>query len=495
MNLIIGNFMKYIFFTLVITISFAQPTFAMDVPKQNLDAQLIEAARNRDAATCKSLLDAKANPNSYNRRGMHVLHVAIKRQSKNELQIISSNPADDPDNEINKLPICMLLLAEKADVDAKNQNPRYCWSPLELAAQENNFKICKLLLERGAIEKDTALFTAAANENSQICNLLLAHGANPSGKPKHDYSLLMHATKEGHLPLCKQLIALSADINAQSDKKHATALMIAVNKNNDAIAQLLLNEGAQIDAKTIEGETALTIIAKNQSLNTQFCKMLIADSQINPLIPQAELPVTYNRILAALCVFNRVCANLPKDVRIWILMIDPELRQDFCSIAAPIHRNKHQRTPYMPIPTICTLLQEGLLNPQATVAALKEHKGKILIPLMQEAREQAMESCIQSLRDSKKAIPDELKPVAQSMIDSFISKDPITNPITDEFYAKIKKNQKTFQLLLKAILETQETLTLYKYLDPAALETNFGAAIEQNIQRRLFKPNSMENNE
>lgn len=374
----------------------------------NAGTPLVTAAHKRNQKICALLIARKADVNAQNDDGRTALHVAIRHtraDDTDDVAIRYDKPEDDPNNEMNKLPICQILLDAKAEVDALTHAG--C-TPLAYAAHEGNKKICELLIAHNAsvnsknADGATPLTHAAAKGKTKVCELLLAHNADPAAfnvVNSNNQTPLMVAALGGNLRLqddnirlCTFFINSGANVNAQNNVGH-TALFLAVDQKNIKTIQSLLDAGAKIDLKTTKGTTPLMYVSMkmpNMPLGLSLGRMLITNAQFNPLISQKEQGKCASRILTALCVFKRLYPALPKDVRTLILMIDPELRQDFCSIAAPIHKNKHLRTPYMPIPTICKLLKNGLLDFQATVSALKEHNIKCLIPLMEEAREKAI---------------------------------------------------------------------------------------------------------
>lgn len=442
------------------------------------DTPLRLAAGCKNIEVLKLLINAGADVNAQDSNGNTALHLAAGyHKNHNKFH-------GNPEYEMKRELTCRLLCEAGANPNIKNK--AHSQTPLIIATRQGLFPICKLLIKHGAdvnIRRlhDAPLHFAAADGNIELCKLFINSNADLNFQNEHGHTALAEAALFGHELIGELLIEAGADIHIQ-DVNGNTALMLAANYNLESMCSTLLNAGANIYTKAKNNATALDVVVIRES--KQICKMLITDSQVNPVISPKELPVAYNRVLTAFCVFKRLCANLPKDVRIWILMIDPALRQDFCSIAAPIHKNKHLLTPYMPIPTICTLLQKGLLNPQATVAALKDHKCKTLIPLMEETRMQAMKSCTESFEVANKTVPDELKPIAKRVFAAIFLGDPITA----EFRAEIEKNAEVLLPLIKESIETKKILLMHTYLNPADLETKFGAGIEQNIKRRLGLP-------
>ena len=142
-----------------------------------------------------------------------------------------------------------VLLANKADVNAQNSSG--C-TPLFLAAQNNNPKIVSLLLEHKAnvdIQDQfgrTPLSEAARLNFPEIVKLLLAADANPNVENKDGRAPLSFAAGNGSPETVKMLLAAKADPNGGGLD---VPLLYAIHANNAAVAKLLLEAGANPNAK------------------------------------------------------------------------------------------------------------------------------------------------------------------------------------------------------------------------------------------------------
>ena len=89
----------------------------------------------------------------------------------------------------------------------------------------------------------TPLFIAAGEGRSDVVRYLLAEGADVNAREQFGDTALTEATYFGHLALINELLAHGADINAIGND--GTALDIALNRNNVAVADMLKHHGGK----------------------------------------------------------------------------------------------------------------------------------------------------------------------------------------------------------------------------------------------------------
>ncbi len=140
----------------------------------------------------------------------------------------------------------------------------YSGTLLDVAVAKNNLQMVKLLLTHGAdinaqiVLGLTPLNRAVNRDNLQMVKFLLAHGADA----KKDVTALHEAIYKGNKKMIELLLAHGADINAK-DINGSTALYTAVSigdrltSTNEEIVQLLLAHGADVNAKNNKGNTPL----------------------------------------------------------------------------------------------------------------------------------------------------------------------------------------------------------------------------------------------
>ena len=163
------------------------------------DAPLLDAVRAGDTAAVRALLGQGADVNAAEADGTTALHWASYRDDATTVE---------------------LLLSAGADVEAANQ---YGARPLSLASAGGYTQTLAALLEAGA---DPTLMTAgvppilsaARTGNVDAVRLLARHGADVNAKePLRGQTALMWAAAEDHPAVAQALIDLGANVNASSD--------------------------------------------------------------------------------------------------------------------------------------------------------------------------------------------------------------------------------------------------------------------------------------
>lgn len=87
------------------------------------------------------------------------------------------------------------------------------------------------------------LSIAAGEGRSDVVRYLLAEGADVNARERLGETALTEAAYYGHANLVKELLSHGADVNAIGTD--GTALDIALNRNNAAVAELLRHHGGK----------------------------------------------------------------------------------------------------------------------------------------------------------------------------------------------------------------------------------------------------------
>lgn len=196
---------------------------------------LTSAAGARDSDTVKLLLQLGADANARNGDGLTPLMAAAYR---------------------DHVPSVQALLQHGASLTAKD--PRGL-TPLCIAIDNRSFLAAMALLNAGASPN----VACGANRLTPLMIVATHLAADKSGNVPVDNGLFL---SDGVSPqqIGQLLVSKGADPNARS-KSGLTALMVAAGHDNAPLVGLLIQAGAKVDARADDGRTALDLAKENGS--------------------------------------------------------------------------------------------------------------------------------------------------------------------------------------------------------------------------------------
>jgi ankyrin repeat protein len=149
-------------------------------------------------------------------------------------------------------------------------------TPLHIAVQNGNAPLVEKLLQLGArtdlcnIQDRSPLMEAALNGQEKIAQILLRNGAKANDGSPQGWTALMWAASRGQYACVKLLLQNGAD-TGQSGKSRQSALSLAVmneamglTQEHVRIAELLIQHGADLDAKDRWGRSPADIIRQRR---------------------------------------------------------------------------------------------------------------------------------------------------------------------------------------------------------------------------------------
>ena len=146
-----------------------------------------------------------------------------------------------------------LLQYDNVDRKNFNVNGSLYKSLLHIAADNNNYEICKMLLKFGAdvnifnFEGQTPLNVAERNVNYSICKLFIKRRKRKEKRIWYKQALHICARKDD-LAMCKVHIKNGENVN-RKDENGRTPLHVAVIFAREELCELLLRCGADVNAK------------------------------------------------------------------------------------------------------------------------------------------------------------------------------------------------------------------------------------------------------
>ena len=271
---------------------------------------VLDAARPNSITIIKLLLDKGANANARCSDNCTPLHIAAENGSEAVAQLLLENGAvANARCRNNYTPLHMaalkgskavarLLLEKGADANARCSDN--C-TPLHIAAENGSEAVAQLLLENGADanarywNKNTPLHIAALKGSEAVARLLLGNGADANAGGRNNKTPLHIAAENGSKAVARLLLENGADVNAKccgnetplqialsgrsedpkdddihlciegyyeddtyqhiEDYEDNTPLPIGV--GSEAVALLLLEKGADMNARYWDNETLL----------------------------------------------------------------------------------------------------------------------------------------------------------------------------------------------------------------------------------------------
>jgi ankyrin repeat protein len=158
---------------------------------------------------------------------------------------------------------------------------KYDDTPLMEAAKSNRLDLVGLLLANGADvnAKNTAGFTALSQavefggKGKDLAGLLVANGADVNVKDSMDNTPLHDAAMAGYEEAAAVLLAKGADPNAKGYKGNTPLHDVAATGSwSKSLAELLLARGADVNARNDEGLTPLAMAIRSN--HTEIADLL-----------------------------------------------------------------------------------------------------------------------------------------------------------------------------------------------------------------------------
>ena len=234
--------------------------------KKNSFTSLHEAAFKGKVEVAQVLLDYGANAMLETKGGETALHIVSR--GKFDFQEQGASTA-------------RLLLEHGVDVNARRKDS---WTSLHWAAFKGKVEVARVLLDHGANSKletkggETALHIVSQGEHDSeehgvgIARLLLEHGVDVRSLNKYHTTALHFAAFNGRLEIVRLLLDSGADPNAKNEQGRIPLHSVSLGKQKSqehgaGIARLLLERGVDVNAQDRNGWTLLHSAVFNARLD------------------------------------------------------------------------------------------------------------------------------------------------------------------------------------------------------------------------------------
>lgn len=246
--------------------------------KYNYTVLMMAAARSDNPEVIKALLNAGADVKARHENGMTAL-------------MFASRNTDNPE-------VVRLLLNAGSDVKAKDHTDRTAKNYAEkfnsnkeivkilTEAEMNKLSVKEFLAEVVKMLRDTKSPREVAQKLNGVITAervksLIASGEDIDTRGERGVTLLMVLTAANNPKIIKLLLEAGADVNAKNEYGYTPLLGAAEVATNPEVTKLLLNAGSDVKAAGKDGKTALMLAAQSNSNPNVIKALLDAGADVN----------------------------------------------------------------------------------------------------------------------------------------------------------------------------------------------------------------------
>ncbi|KIY04223.1 uncharacterized protein Z520_00917 [Fonsecaea multimorphosa CBS 102226] len=254
---------------------------SLDAQNEDGDTALILAAGAGHASVVNLFLAARASVNIVSFTDDTALSIAVAQGHTEVVRLLLDHGADQNFVPAEKAAMLFLaihdghrdvvdiLIGSGINLDLKWRS----WTPLYLAASEDDITTVNQLLEKGAEidcpgpEGMTVLHWAIRHKREELASRLLDLGHNVDACTHNSWTVLHEAVDVGQLDIATRLVRAGALVNTPS-MSGTTPLHVCCRTGNLDLLDLLLKAGANILSRGKDGLIPLDVAALNGNLQT-----------------------------------------------------------------------------------------------------------------------------------------------------------------------------------------------------------------------------------
>jgi ankyrin repeat protein len=230
---------------------------------------LYQASMSGNVDMANFLIAHGANINAKSKSGYTPLLVASSNGDKDVVDLLIAKGADvnAKDNQGNTSlfwAIKTFFAMSPENLKIKSANDQQKLMAIKKQVKGEWREVAVLLIKHGAdvaitVNDATPMYVAALMGDKDLIESLADKGADPSNGGGAGETPLHAAIAEGHLGAAKLLIGKGADVNAKNTRSGRTPLhFLASFKDDRELAELMITKGADVNAMDKDGRTPLS---------------------------------------------------------------------------------------------------------------------------------------------------------------------------------------------------------------------------------------------
>lgn len=268
---------------------------------------IFEAVKNNDVKQVRSLLDQKADPNSVDEDGDHLLMYAALYSSVDCMQLlIEKGSSVNAKNKIDETALMWsvhdpakmkLLIQHGADINAKAKTGN---TPLLIASiGHGKYEAVNMLIEKGADvfamnnKKENALIRASQFGDTSTISLLLNKGIDINALSQDSTTALINAVLNANKPVIFQLLNRGANTEIQGFFG-LTSLSFAAVFTDAEVVKAILKRTKKADVPDYGGNTALMYAGYNEYDDVEMIQALLDNgADVNAKSKNGATPLSW----------------------------------------------------------------------------------------------------------------------------------------------------------------------------------------------------------